>query len=364
MKIVTQQLDKGLVVVVPEYLDDLWHLYNIILPEDQVAARTVRRVRREDREESRPDKGERRPMFIRLVVEEAALHKYSNRLRVKGRILEGPEDLVSLGTFHTINIEPGTKVEIVKSEWPRHLLRRLRDAAARRGQRVLLIAVEDDAAVVSIIDDTGVDVRAEFHGRAGGKYGRYLQSPETTEQIFTGVASLVKELLDRLPDVMRIVVAGPGSTKDGLAEFLQQKVPAAKGRLLLDHVSTGTISGIYEAIHRGIVERVAADIRLNREIRLIDDIMAHLGKGTGKAAYGWDEVGRAVQFGAVEVLLVLDKTWREAPVEARRKLENLMREVEERSGSVDFFSAEHEAGKQLAGLGGIAAILRFALPAG
>jgi protein pelota len=362
MKIVTQKLDKGLVVVVPEHLDDLWHLYNVILPNDQVAARTVRRVRREDKEESRPDKGERRPLFIRLIVEEATLHKYSNRLRVKGRILEGPEDLISLGAFHTLNIEPGTKVEIVKTEWPRHLLRRLRDAASRKGQRLLLIAVEDDSAVVCVIDDTGVDVRAELRGRAGGKYGKYLQSPELTEQIFTGVATLVKETLDRLPDVMRIVVVGPGSAKDGLAEFLQQRVPAAKGRVLLDHVSTGTISGVYEAIHRGIVERVAGDIRLNREIRLMDDLMTQLGKGTGKAAYGWDEVERAVQFGAVEALLVLDKTWREAPVETRQKLENLMRQVEERGGSVDFFSADHEAGKQLAGLGGVAATLRFALP--
>ena len=363
MKIVTQKLDKGLVVVVPEHLDDLWHLYNIILSEDQVAARTVRRVRRDDKEEARPDKGERRPMFVRLRVEEATLHKYSNRLRVKGRILEGPEDLISLGDFHTLNIEPGTKLEIVKTEWPRNLLRRLRDAASRKWQRLLLIAVEDDSAVVSVIDDTGVDVRAEFRGRAGGKYGKYIQASELTGQIFTGVATLVKETLDRLPDVMRIVVVGPGSSKDELAKFLQEKVPAAKGRVLVDHVSTGTVSGIYEAIHRGIVERVAGDIRLNREIRLMDELMTHLGKGTGKVAYGWDEVERAVQFGAVEALLILDKTWREAPVDTRRKLENLMRQVEERGGSVDFFSADHEAGKQLAGLGGVAAILRFLLPA-
>ncbi|MFX1474839.1 MAG: mRNA surveillance protein Pelota, partial [Promethearchaeota archaeon] len=117
MKIVTRKLKKGLIVVVPESLDDLWHLYNIILPGDQIAARTVRRVRR-DSEGSRPDRGERRRMFIRLEVEEVSLHKYSNRLRVKGRIIEGPEEFVSLGTYHTINVEPGLKIEIIKTHWP------------------------------------------------------------------------------------------------------------------------------------------------------------------------------------------------------------------------------------------------------
>ncbi|MFX1562833.1 MAG: mRNA surveillance protein pelota [Promethearchaeota archaeon] len=362
MKIVTKKLEKGIVVVVPEYIDDLWHLYNIILPGDQIAARTVRRVRRESKDGSRPDKGERKRMFIRLAVDEVSLHKYSNRLRVKGRILEGPEDLVTMGSFHTINIALGIKIEIVKTHWPRSLLRRLKEAASRKGQRIIVIAIEEECASIGVIDDTGVDVRAELHGKSMGKYGNYVQSSNISEKLFTSVAMMLNELLNQLPDITHVIVVGPGSTKEQLAEFLRSKVPLSKDFLILDHCSSGTVAGIQEALNRGVVERIAGELRLNREIRLMDDLMLHLGKETGKAVYGWEEIERAVQFGAVESLMILDKTLRESPPETRLKLENIMRRVEEQGGSVDILSSEHQAGKQLGGLGGIAGILRFSLP--
>ena len=362
MKIVTQKLRIGLVVVVPEDMDDLWHLYNVILPGDQVAARTVRRVRRDSGDSSRPDKGERRPMFIRLEVEEVTLHKYSNRLRVKGRILEGPEDFVSPGTYHTINVEPGVKVEISKESWPRPLLRRIKEATERRGQRLIVIAVEEDQTSIGIIDNSGVDVRVEIQGTARGKYGKYIQSADTFGQMFAGVATQLRELLASIPDVLRIILVGPGSMKEKLSDYLQSKMPETKGRIQLEHTSTGTVGGIYEALNRGIIERIAGEIRLNQEISLINEVLEHLGKGSGKTAYGWQEIRRAVQFGAVEKLLILDKFFREAPAEQRRELEKIMRQVENQKGSVEIFSANHQAGKQLQGLGGLAALLRFALP--
>ncbi len=362
MKIVTKKLAKGILVVIPEDMDDLWHLYNVILPGDQVAARTVRRIRRDSDDTARPDKGERRPMFVRLAVEEVALHKYSNRLRVKGRILDGPEDYVSTGSYHTINVEPGLKIEIVKESWPRPLLRRLQDAVRRKGQRLIIVAIEESQAAIGIIDDSGIDVRVEVHGTAGGKYGKYIQSADLQTQMFASITTQVRELVASLPQQTRIVLVGPGSTKEKLADFLQDKLPSSKGRIMIEHVSTGTVTGIYEALNRGIIERIAGEIRLNRETRLIDEIMQHLGKDTGKAAYGWVEVQRAVQFGAIETLLILDKMFRESSVNQRREMEHLMRQVEERAGSIEIISADHQAGKQLAGLGGVAALLRFSLP--
>jgi protein pelota len=362
VKIVAKNLKNGEVVVVPEDMDDLWHLYNVILPGDQVAAQTVRRIRRDTDDTSRPDKGERRRMFIRLAVEEVSLHKYSNRLRVKGKIVEGPDDFVSTGTYHTINVEPGLSVKIIKDRWPNLLLRRVQDAASRKGQRLIIIAIEEDQASIGVIDDSGIDVRVEIHGTARGKYGKYIQTAETLDQMFVGIATQLQELLERLPENTRVVIVGPGSTKEKLAEYLKNKVPASKGRVLLEHVSTGTVSGIYEALNRGIVEQIASEIRLNREIRLMDEVMKNLGKDTGKATYGWEHIVKAVQFGAVETLLVLDKLFREAQPDYRHELENIMRQVEKQAGSIELFSAEHEAGKQLGGLGGLAALLRFRLP--
>ena len=76
-------------------VDDLYVLYNVIAPNDQVKARTFRRIRQND-DEGRADKGERVPMVLTLVVEEAKFHEFANRLRIKGKVIAGPEDLISL----------------------------------------------------------------------------------------------------------------------------------------------------------------------------------------------------------------------------------------------------------------------------
>ena len=59
--------------------------------------------------------------------------------------------------------------------------------------------------------------------------------------------------------------------------------------------------------------------------------------------------------GAIEKLIVLDKIVRS------EDLENSMDMVENMSGEVLVISSEHEGGKQLEALGGMAAILRYAI---
>jgi protein pelota len=66
-----------------------------------------------------------------------------------------------------------------------------------------------------------------------------------------------------------------------------------------------------------------------------------------------------VNMGAVEKLVIADTTLRESGEEQRLHLEKLMREVEQRRGSITVVSTEHEAGEKLIALTGIAALLRF-----
>jgi protein pelota len=52
---------------------------------------------------------------------------------------------------------------------------------------------------------------------------------------------------------------------------------------------------------------------------------------------------------------------REASDEGRLLVEDLMKSVERKGGNIIIVSTEHEAGAKLTALGGIAALLRFAL---
>jgi len=103
------------------------------------------------------------------------------------------------------------------------------------------------------------------------------------------------------------------------------------------------------------------DIRIAEETRLVEEALARLGKGSADITYGKNEVARAIEYGAVERLLVADTMLREASDQDRENMENIMRNVEAKGGKVTIISTEHEAGAELQGLGGIAALLRFSI---
>ena len=110
MQIIFQDAKKGIIKVQTQSLDDLWTLYNIIQAGDIVGAVTLRRVVMRD-----GDAGEKKPMHLDFKVEGVEFHEFSNRLRVKGKIISGPDEFIALGQYHTIDIETRTKTTIIRT---------------------------------------------------------------------------------------------------------------------------------------------------------------------------------------------------------------------------------------------------------
>ena len=149
MKVLEHNQKKEEITLKIENLNDLWNLYNIISKNDRVGARTHRRVVLKE-----GTKGERKPMWLKLKVEDIAFHEFSNRLRIKGTILEGPEDFVSYGTYNTFNIELGQKLTIIKDKWLKSELRRIKETSKFESNFILLIiAVETGLANIDLISN-------------------------------------------------------------------------------------------------------------------------------------------------------------------------------------------------------------------
>ena len=119
------------------------------------------------------------------------------------------------------------------------------------------------------------------------------------------------------------------------------------------------VPGTKEILFRGVIGKATSAIKLETETKLIEDIIEHISKDDGLGAYGDAEVRKAVEFGAVEELLITDKKLREGTEQERRRMDNLVRGVEKTRGAFHIVSTEHPAGEQLHRLGGLAAILRF-----
>ncbi|MEM2082501.1 MAG: mRNA surveillance protein Pelota, partial [Candidatus Bathyarchaeia archaeon] len=101
------------------------------------------------------------------------------------------------------------------------------------------------------------------------------------------------------------------------------------------------------------------EARIMEEIDAVNEVLRRLSAFSGDISYGPDEVEDDAKAGAVELLLVCGGLLREADEGLRARLEEIIKAVEGKGGGVLIVSDEHEGGKALSSLGGLAALLRY-----
>lgn len=351
MKVNREELhgDYGEISLTPESLDDLWHLKYIIEPGDKVFSMTYRALDSVS-DKIRPDKVEKKLVRLGVHVESVEFHKFSNRLRIKGTILSD----IDTGAYHTLNIEPYTELSVIK-HWKPDQIERIREAieAARRPE-VEIVTIEEGEAAIGYLRQYGIEEISRVRQASSGK----REGTDARSEFFGEVARQLK-YADK---VQTFVVAGPGFIKDDFVKFLKNNYPEIAGKVVVEDTSSIGSSGFQEVLRRGAIQRVAEETRITREAQLIEALLAGIAKG-GKVAYGYDEVKKAVDYGAVETLLIADEALRGYREKGHVHVEKLMREVEHSRGKVIVFSTEFEPGQRLEKLGGIAALLRFPVQA-
>lgn len=331
--------DDGEVSLVPESLDDLWHLKHLIGRGDLVFALTHRKVA-SIADKVRPEKMEKRPVRLGISVEEVEFHMYSNWLRLHGVIKSG----VDIGSYHTLNIEVGTDLSIIK-RWRPDQLQRIDEAVAESLRpKVVIALIEEGEATLGILRQFGIQTAAELRAGSGKGSGIDIRSQFLHE--------FAAEIARAAGADAQIIIAGPGFTKDDLKKVVDSSYPDLATRISMDDTSSIGMSGFQEVLRRGAVGRVLENSRLAVETKLIEELFKEIATD-GKAAYGQKEVEMAMTYGSIEQLLVLDELAR------RKEVDKIMRDVSGARGKVVIFSSDFEPGERLRSLGGIAAVLRF-----
>ena len=332
--------DVGEITLLPESLDDLWHLQHLIERGDLVFALTHRKVPA-IADKARPEKLERRSVRLGVKVEDIEFHMYSNWLRLHGVIKSG----IDVGAYHTLNIEVGTDLSVVKYHWRPDQFQRIEEAVAESQRpRVVLALVEEGEATIGVLRQFGVQMAAELRAGSGKGSGEDHRSI-----FFRDVAAAINQAAG---DNAQVILAGPGFAKEDLKKLIDSAYPELASRIAMDDTSSIGRSGFQEVLRRGAVKSVLESSRIAQEAKLIEDLFREIATD-GKAAYGIKEVETAVNYGSVEYLLVLDELAR------RKSMDGLMRDVATGRGKVVIFSSEFEPGDRLRSLGGVAALLRF-----
>lgn len=352
MRVTREELrgDYGEISLTPESLDDLWHLKYVVEPGDTVFAMTFRVVDTAT-DKLRPEKMEKKPVRLGVRAESLEFHRFSNRLRIKGTIVSG----LDAGMYHTLNVEPGTELSIVK-HWKPDQIERIRDAIEEaKLPEIEIVTIEEGEAAIGFLRQYGVEEVLRVRQASSGKRGDGRQEgPDARQEFFGEVAAHLKGA----GRVRTFVIAGPGFVKDDFMKFLRSHAPEAAEKAVVEDTASIGASGFQEVLRRGAIDRVASEMRVAREAKLIDRLLAEIA-ADGRATYGYAQTKNAVGFGAVDVLLIADETLRGYREKGEAEIERLMRAVEKSRGRVVIFSTEFEPGQRLERLGGIAALLRF-----
>ncbi|MCX8174914.1 MAG: mRNA surveillance protein pelota [Candidatus Micrarchaeota archaeon] len=343
MKLGKQDVKEGEIRLTPENTEDLWHIERILEPGDRIAAKSWRRFKAAE-----GDAGEKKPVNLKLLVEKAEFSPFANRLRVTGKIIEGtPAEFVQIGAYHTIDVEEGFPVSIFKDRWLSHHLARIRQAIEEtRRPRLAMLVLDESKALFATLRGYGVQYELELENRASKRDSGF---EEKTQEFF----SQILKKLQGMP-AGKIIVAGPGFAKENLLKFIRHKDANLASRIILEHCSYAERAGINELLKRGAVSKAAQQERAENELVLMEKFKAELARESGLAAYGMEEVKNAVLASAVEQLLVLDELLR-----TNKEVEAVVEEAEKRKVKLVVFSHASDGGRELAGYGGFAALLRF-----
>lgn len=350
MKIIFEDMRKGIIKIKIENLDDMWHLSGVVEKGDSVEGETFRKIKIGGTEEAQ-DSAKKR-VFLKIFVEKVEFHEYSSILRISGVITDGPED-IPRGQYHTFNIEEGTIIKLIKEKFLKYQYEKLKEASKGEISKVLICVFDREDAIIAKLKRYSYEVITELKGQIQKK------AVEQQEKNFYQEIIKVIEDYDKRENYTNIIVASPSFFKEYLLKEI--KTDVLKKKIVQATCSQVSEAAIGEVLKREELKTVLLNQRASKELKLVDELLLKISK-ENLGVYGFKQVKDAVSLGAVSELLVTDKL-----IHKRREektfmyLEHLIQNVESQRGEVHLISSEHEGGKKLDGLGGVAGILRYKL---
>jgi protein pelota len=352
MKIIYSNPKKGTYKLQVETLEDLWYLNDILAPNDTVKARTLRKIKKENIDQ-RATKATKKPITLKILIEKIEFSKYSNSLRLLGTIVEGPED-IPLGSHHTIAVEENTILTIIKEKWYKYQAEKLKEAALERIPNILICVLDREEAYFAMLKKYGYQLLSSIKGQVQKK-----ENPENIKSDF------YKQVADKLSyyteknGIDKIILASPAFFKEDALQEIKDK--NLRNKVILATCSAVGKNGINEVLKRDETKKALKEARAVKEIDYVENLLTEISKN-GLATYGIRETKKAVEAGAVSVLLVTDSLIRKMRIEENfNQLDELMKTTESIKGEVHLISGDHEGGKKLDGLGGIGSLLRYKL---
>jgi peptide chain release factor subunit 1 len=173
-----------------------------------------------------------------------------------------------------------------------------------------LLVIGRAKAAVGYIRGNSIEIVKEFtsgiHGkfRAGGQSQRRFErlNEEAELAFYRRISETINEVFLNLEDLQGIFVGGPGQSKEKFVS--DESLDYRLREKILDIVDLGY--GGTEGI-RALIEKVKdkiENVKYIREKQVVQRFMKEISNDTGLATYGLEEVQKALNYGAVDILIL------------------------------------------------------------
>ncbi len=195
---------------------------------------------------------------------------------------------------------------------------------------------------------SGIPGKVKAGGQSSQRFHRITEG--LTKEFYKRIAENMKEIFFENPKLKGILVGGPIPTKD---EFVEGKYMITQLRnKLIGRIDVGDTNkhGLKELVQKS--QDILANQEIIHEKKVLEKFFETLGEKPYLAAYKEENVRKALEYGAVETLLLSKDTEKET-------LRELKKIAESTSSKVEIISLETSEGEQFKNLSGIGAVLRF-----
>lgn len=360
MRVIKENHKQNSKTIIPESLTDIFILKNLIDPNDIVTSKTHRRIRKKGTVGREGDKGERITLTLSIQVIESNFQEseVDNRLRIKGIITEGPEEHVSLGTSHTINLVVNQLITIKKTEWGLHHQKYLDESLkASKLSPICIMAVDRGDATITILDNFKLNVISNISYQLPGKQADQKFREKAEKAFFKRLFEILKFQVEKQTNIF--IIGGPGNVKNRFYNFLSENWSVENKRIHIENVSSGTISGVNEIMNRDILKQVATDYQYLKIETFVEEFILRLATDPNKISYGIDDIVRVLEIGAAEIVLISDRYFRTIDEMVKNKLNYLMKLVKQTNSEFILVDYGSSPGKKIEQFGKIIALLRF-----
>ena len=197
---------------------------------------------------------------------------------------------------------------------------------------------------------SGVPSKIRAGGQSSARFARITEG--MAKEFYRRVAEAMKELFFDMPKLKGIIIGGPMPTKDDFMDEGQLVTKLKDMVIGMKDIGDSDENGLHLLV--GASKDLLAEQGIIKEKKILEKFFEMLGKNPEMTAYKKDNVMKALEYGAVDALIVSKKLLKS---DAKKFIDM----ANNTGARVDLVSADTNEGEQFLNLSGVGAILRYKL---